>query len=142
MIAKTTSAAIWDHMLEDWPIEACGLVWDDGSITRLRNQAASPSRFTVGRTQLAEALAAVSPDEKLLAGVYHSHPNASGNLSDEDRESMKLMWLRIEVPWIIATRQINDAVAFDKLTVWVIDEDGWFHCEGAVHRSLELTHAV
>lgn len=141
MNLELASVAIWDHMLEGWPDEVCGLVWDNGTITRLRNQAASPNRFTVGRTQLAEALAAVSPNEKLLSAVYHSHPNGSTTLSIEDRTSMTAMWQYLPVPWLLATRRISDAVAYDYLATWELN-DGFRKPHGDWVRATELANAV
>lgn len=91
-------------MESESPIEAVGLLWDDSSITRLTNQARSASRFSVGRTQMAEALAATDPNEKLLIGLYHSHPNGSIRPSLADELQMcEQAHMKIALPWLIVT---------------------------------------
>lgn len=142
MIFHVAAKEVFAHMLELWPEEVCGLIWDDGTITRLRNQAASPSRFSVGQTQLAEALAAQDPNEKLLAAVYHSHPNGSIALSDEDRTQMSEMWKVMTVPWAVATRTISDGISYDQLFVWSINPDKWLYVKERVIFTGELSNAL
>lgn len=70
------------------PIEAVGLIWDDGTIKPLFNQARSETRFVVGKTALNEAL-----DEGVLRGrfpvaLYHSHPTKPAKPSVPDKRFM------------------------------------------------------
>lgn len=94
---------IFSHMEDDLPLEACGLVWSDGSITRLINQARSETRFAVSQTLLAEELAQVDVDEKLMVAFYHSHPRGLLELSNEDHASFKDQSSYVNLPWLIVT---------------------------------------
>lgn len=90
-----------NHMLDELPNEAVGLLWGDGSISRLINQARSPLRFAVSQPQLAEAMDAVDP-EILLVGLYHSHPGGRTTLSAEDEDQLRLQFTAgIWIPWFI-----------------------------------------
>ena len=102
--ARVAYPALLAHMDYDAPNEAVGLLWDDGTTTRLTNQARSPSRFSVGRTQMAEALADVDPTEKILIGLYHSHPNGMIRPSLTDEMQMcEQAHMEITLPWLIVT---------------------------------------
>lgn len=91
-------------MEDDAPNEAVGWLWSDGTITRFINQARSPVRFAVGMTQMAEALAAVDPDEKTLVALYHSHPNGNPEPSAYDIEQMRFQYqIDAVFPWVILT---------------------------------------
>lgn len=93
--------SIVTHMLDELPDEAVGLLWSDGSVSRLINQARSPSRFSVSQPQLAEAMDKVSPD-LLLVGLYHSHPGGKEILSAEDEDQLRLQFTAgIPIPWLI-----------------------------------------
>ena len=89
------------HMLRELPNECVGLLWSDGSISRLINQARSPSRFSAGGAQIAEAMEKVDQD-LLLAAVYHSHPGGRSTLSDDDENQLRLQFAAgVAIPWLI-----------------------------------------
>lgn len=94
---------IFAHVEVELPFEAVGLVWSDGSISPLINQARSQHRFTVSQALLAEALVAVDPAEKTLVAFYHSHPQGLLDLSKEDFESFKAQCRTFPLPWIVVT---------------------------------------
>lgn len=107
---------IINHMQKETPIEAVGWLWSDGTISKFVNQARATDRFAIGHTQMAEALAANPPEEKLLVGLYHSHPNGLERPSVYDEEQMRLQFVSgLPFPWIIVTPNCN-------LTAW-------FFCE-------------
>lgn len=76
-----------DHFLDDLPNEAVGLLYENGMVVRLVNQARSPNRFSVGETQFHEAIMSV-PSELSLVGLYHSHPGGRDTFSDTDYKVM------------------------------------------------------
>lgn len=100
-IIKTKLPEITTHMEEELPNECVGLVWMDGQIQRLLNQARSPKRFSISTPQLAERLAQMDETNVLIC-VYHSHPAGTTNLSWDDKRSLKRQWDRdIVVPWLV-----------------------------------------
>lgn len=115
--ARLAYPQIVHHMEKEAPIEAVGWLWDDGTITRFVNQARATDRFAIGQTQMAEALAANDPEERLLIGLYHSHPNGTPHPSDTDTEQMRLQFVSgINFPWLIVTPDHS-------LIAWFYTED-------------------
>lgn len=103
------------HLQEELPNECVGLLWGDGQVQKLINQARSPSRFSISQIQLAERLTEMD-ESNLLICVYHSHPNGDLNLSWDDKRSMRRQWERnIPVPWLIVT--------VDKVRLWFITRE-------------------
>lgn len=95
---------IFAHGEAALPNESVGFLWSDGTTSPLRNQAQSPERFAVGPTQMAEVLAAVNPEEKTLVAFYHSHPQNSANLSQEDQKVLHDQHkLGVGLPWLVST---------------------------------------
>lgn len=103
--------AIYSHAADEHPLECVGLVWSDGSITRLINQSRSSEEFSVGRSQLADALALVDPDEKTLTAVYHSHPGGTAGLSTQDAASLRAQYLDgLHIPWVVVLPEDGYAI--------------------------------
>lgn len=101
---ETAIPTIFDHAASLHPEEVVGLVWTDGTVTRLINQARSTTEFSVGVAQLSEALVLVDPNEKTVAAVYHSHPADSTALSHADQKSLKAQWEDdLHTPWVVVT---------------------------------------
>lgn len=131
-VVKSAMDAIYSHAAVEHPLECVGLVWSDGSITRLINQSRSSTEFSVGRSQLADALALVDPDEKTLAAVYHSHPGGTAGLSSQDRESLRAQYLDgLYVPWVVVLP--HDSYAIYE---WDVLFDAPKHVE-----TVEMSHA-
>lgn len=80
--------AIIDHAIEEYPIEAVGLIWDNGEIGRLRNQANSPNRFAVSGKLISELVASVG--ERYPVIMYHTHPNVRST-ADPSRADVAMM---------------------------------------------------
>lgn len=117
---------IQNHFQDELPNECVGLVWMDGQVQRLINQARSPSRFSISRAQLAGRLNEMD-ETNVLVCVYHSHPGGTTRLSADDKESFKRQWDRgIVIPWLVVTE--------DEWVLWHIrDEAEFVYC----HRFLE-----
>ena len=98
------------HAAEDAPLEAVGLVFADGSIQRLINQARSRHRFAISRSQLTEVLAAA---EQKPVCLYHSHPTVEAKPSLPDRAIMRTQMeiAGISIPFLI--------LGTDGLRVWL-----------------------
>lgn len=134
--ARLAFPAMLAHMEHDAPLEAVGWLWDDGTTTRFINQARSPERFAVGTTQMAEALAAVNPDEKNLIAIYHSHPNGNTAPSKYDKEQMKAqVGVGAPYPWLIITPD-------HYLYAWWCDDKAEDICGMVIHRNSEVLSAV
>lgn len=92
------------HMDDDSPNECVGLIWDDGTTTRLVNQARSSSRFSVSQRQMSERLVEKT-DDALLIAIYHSHPQGDPTLSPTDKQSLERQFkLGLFIPWVIVTQ--------------------------------------
>lgn len=90
------------HAAEEYPKEAVGLIWDDGTTTELINSGGE-GEFNVTDEDLAQAIKEVSGDRE-IAAVYHSHPKGSLALSPTDMNSMAQQFQNgLEVPWLIVT---------------------------------------
>jgi proteasome lid subunit RPN8/RPN11 len=121
-VLKSSLTEICIHFREDLPNECVGLVWEDGEIQRLRNQASSPNRFSVSLPQLAERLA---EREGTVIAIYHSHPGGSSVMSSADKKSLSEQFDRgLPVPWLIVTEE--DAC------LWYIADDiyHWYWVSG------------
>lgn len=92
--------SISQHAADDFPYEAVGLVFEDGSIVRLVNQARAETRFLVGKDQVAEAIRA-TPQRPLA--LYHSHPHRKATPSDRDCRLMAKQTRRagVAIPFLI-----------------------------------------
>lgn len=83
-------------------MEAVGIIWTDGTVRELVNQARSMDRFSVGVRQFVEALAEVDPGEKTILSLFHSHPSGSVVASRQDRDSILYQWENgMPRPWTI-----------------------------------------
>ena len=92
---------VYEHFFDELPNECVGMIWADGLVTRLVNQARAPDRFSVGLPLLAEKL---GEREGVIIAIYHSHPNGSVRLSSHDEVSMRGQWRRdIPIPWLLVT---------------------------------------
>jgi len=90
---------VYRHFNDDLPNECVGMVWDDGEVARLLNQAHSPERFSVSLPLLTEKLAA---REGIVVAIYHSHPTGGTHLSSSDESSLRAQWRRdIFIPWLV-----------------------------------------
>lgn len=107
------------HTHADNPTEAVGVVWDNGTITRLINERPAVRSFAVSESQLARVFEATPTDLHLVA-LYHSHTNNNPNLSARDTECME-EWVgrNLIFPWVIATPD-------NHIYVWRWDE---FTCQ-------------
>lgn len=80
------------HCSAELPNEACGLLaFKAGNLIEVypsRNLADSPHRFVIDPDDHAAAWFHAESQGWELAGVYHSHPNGSSRLSDEDLEAL------------------------------------------------------
>lgn len=64
-------------------LERCGLILKDGSVVEVKNIAPEPKNaFYACPEDLLPYL-----EEDLIAGTWHTHPNASSNLSPGDHET-------------------------------------------------------
>lgn len=100
--------SIKKQMDGELPNECVGLLWSDGTTTKLINQARSPSRFSVGGMQFLEAIERVDPDVKTLAAFYHSHPGGMLKPSSEDEQQIRLQFAAgVFFPWLIVAPHLN-----------------------------------
>lgn len=89
------------HYLDDLPNECVGVVWDDGEVARLINQARSPERFAVSLPQLSIEF---GRREGMVIAMYHSHPSGSTALSSPDRHNMRQQFRDgAFIPWLVVT---------------------------------------
>ena len=108
--------SILEHYEMELPNECVGMIWADGSVQRLVNQARSPDRFSVSQTQMAERFAEKT-EEDLLIGIYHSHPNGSPVLSPIDEKMFRAQFKKdLFIPWMIVT-------PWQLLYYWLDDDD-------------------
>lgn len=104
-ITEAQYPKILSHMEDESPNECVGLLWMDGQVQRLINQARSSSRFSISQPQLAERLAEMD-ETNVLVCVYHSHPAGSTTLSWDDKRSLKRQWDRdLVIPWLVVTSE-------------------------------------
>ncbi len=95
------------HYLDDLPNECVGLVWNDGLIQRLRNQASSPHRFSISKPQITEKIAEREEEEEdvYLMAIYHSHPEGSTTLSWADKRSFIGQHENdLRIPWLVVVK--------------------------------------
>lgn len=105
---------VYAHFYEELPNECVGIIWNDGQIDRLINQARSPERFSVGLPQLAEVLGRRAGT---VSVIYHSHPGGTTGLSVEDRMSMAAQFNKgIPIPWLVVTET--------RATLYFLEEHG------------------
>lgn len=107
---------IMAHFFDDLPNECVGLVWNDGHIQRLRNQANSPKRFSISKPQLAEKLTEREEQDGIfLMAIYHSHPGGSPQLSGPDKKSFRAQHESgLRIPWLVVTEK--------KARLWFMDK--------------------
>jgi len=72
------------HAADEYPREAVGIVFADGTIKRLINQARSEKRVVASADQVAAAL----DDSDSPMCFYHSHPRTAAVPSPADRKAM------------------------------------------------------
>lgn len=100
--------------------EACGLVFDDGSIRVLENESDDPEHsYAVSPRALSFALLARKSsdiDGPLAVGIYHSHVNESAEPSAADTKQL-----------VVLSRRNNRPLMFiygtDGLRCWTFDEN-------------------
>lgn len=111
---------IRDHVDAD-PFEAVGLIFEDGSIEPLTNQARSASRFFVNPNQLKETMVErfVRGANTDVWGIYHSHvlPGSTSKPSGEDVNFMN----QIAQAWGDVRHVI---VTEEDMAVWVMNGEG------------------
>lgn len=105
--APALPSKIWEHILAEYPREACGLlVKASGEISYFpcRNISESDSSFSLAPEDYAAA-----EDLGEVVAVVHSHPEASSEPSQSDYEACFATGL----PWIIiACNPLSDAFSF------------------------------
>ena len=104
------------HARESTPRECCGLLFGDGEVVdnlvRGRNVHPTPeTRYEIDPAQLREAIAGNDDSDRLLVGIYHSHPRTEPRPSDFDVANARwpaqvyvLASLRAEPPEVFAYR--------------------------------------
>lgn len=103
---------IREHFQEELPIECVGLVWEDGQVDRLTNQARSSTRFAVSMPQLVEVMGA---RQGIVIAIYHSHPAGSTGLSWEDQFSLRTQFGKgIPIPWLVVTETAATVYALNE----------------------------
>jgi proteasome lid subunit RPN8/RPN11 len=79
-----------EHVAGQVPLEACGmLAGKNGRVERIfpiRNQAQSPVRFRMDPKEQLEAFEWIDSNGQELLGIFHSHPNGPGKVSETDIE--------------------------------------------------------
>ena len=110
------------HARESTPRECCGLLFGDGEVVdnlvRGRNVHPTPeTRYEIDPAQLREAIAGNDDSDRLLVGIYHSHPRTEPRPSDFDVANARwpaqvyvLASLRAEPPEVFAYRIKNGEV--------------------------------
>lgn len=83
---------ILEHMFSEYPMEACGLLLENGGYFPCENVKASGEEFKISGEQWADA-ETISP----IAAVIHSHPDWAAVASEVDR----VMCEATEIPWHI-----------------------------------------
>lgn len=97
----STQNAIDQHIISEYPNEACGLLLENGMYFPCKNTSVTPlESFRIDPEQFAEA-----EDISPIAGVVHSHPNWSATPSEGDRVSCENLGL----PWHIYSVNRNDS---------------------------------
>jgi len=76
------------HMGEVAPNECVGLLFGNGNVIKLINQARSPHRFFVNPQQLLDHDTEFASE---ITALYHSHPHRSAEPSGEDERMMKYL---------------------------------------------------
>lgn len=114
-VVENSYPQVLSHMRDELPNECVGLIWMDGQVQRLLNQARSPERFSISQPQLAERLAEMD-ESNVLVCIYHSHPNGDIRLSESDKRSLRAQWEKdLVIPWLVVTET--------EVTIWYIRDD-------------------
>lgn len=105
---RETAPMILPLLVSDLPNEGVGFVWPQG-ISHLRNQAASPERFSLSPTRLSELI--VEHNHELPQFMYHSHPNGAANLSSDDWRNLRHNWHTegFYVPWVVVPMRARNS---------------------------------
>jgi len=117
-----------DHVAQDTPIEACGLL--GGARSRVEkavpitNVAESPVRFRMDPAEQIQALFGFEQRGLELVAIYHSHPSGPPGPSEIDLseaaypEAVQLIWSQEEGDWVCRAYRYEDgAVVEVELTV-------------------------
>jgi proteasome lid subunit RPN8/RPN11 len=79
-----------EHVAGQVPLEACGMLAGRNSrverIFPIRNQAQSPVRFRMDPKEQLDAFEWIDSNGQELLGIFHSHPNGPGEVSETDIE--------------------------------------------------------
>lgn len=97
-----TLAAIHAHMTLAYPLEACGLLLEDGTYVPCINSAPGDQDFRISGQEWARA-----EDMGRVVSVIHSHPDSDPKPSESDRVSCEAS----ELPWEIYSVREVDGVA-------------------------------
>ena len=95
-VLEKAEAQIATHCLSDLTVEAVGLVFLDGSIRHLINQARSGHRFSVSARQMQDLLDVVGDNP---IAIYHSHPSSKGVPSNADKAMMAELYDVLDGPF-------------------------------------------
>lgn len=108
MIGKDQWQEMLDHVHQQIPLEACGLLAGTNDrvekIIPVRNQAQSPVRFVMDPHEQLKAFDWIESSGRHLLGIFHSHPAGPESLSHTDiaeaaYEVIHIVWSRKESQW-------------------------------------------
>ncbi len=111
-VLDVAAEAIWNHRQRDFPIEAVGIVFSDGSTQPLINQLRSETAYAVNPLFVEEAFAEGDARGVVPLAFYHTHPKAEARPSLHDIDMMEQL---PGAPFVIA--------GTDGIKTWVW-EDG------------------
>lgn len=113
----STQVKIDQHLISEYPNEACGFLLENGSYFPCRNTSPTPlDSFRIDPEQFAEA-----EDVSPIVGVVHSHPNWSALPSDGDRVSCENLGL----PWHIYSINRNESGELLRDGYSLLKPEGW-----------------
>jgi [CysO sulfur-carrier protein]-S-L-cysteine hydrolase len=79
---------VCNHCMEQLPYEACGLLSGTNgkakTVWKIENVLQSPVAFEMNMEQVRKALQLIKEKEEELVGIYHSHPTAPPDPSEQD----------------------------------------------------------
>jgi proteasome lid subunit RPN8/RPN11 len=96
---RLTQNNINNHMISQFPREACGLLLESGDYYPCENTASGEDHFRISGEEWSKA-----EDLSPVVGVVHSHPNSTALPSESDRVSCEAT----EVPWYIYSVHMMD----------------------------------
>jgi [CysO sulfur-carrier protein]-S-L-cysteine hydrolase len=101
---------VWISMIEharrESPLECCGLLTGRGrlvdAIIHCTNELGSPDAFSIPPRELFAAFRRIRESERILLGIYHSHPNGDATPSRRDFEEFHYGGVDC---WIVALQE-------------------------------------